>query len=97
MSTTIFRRPPRRQPPPAPRGEITLESPPELPETVSGGNLSLTWPADHTGWRLEVQTNSLSSGLGTNWVTWPNSTGTNAVSIPVNPTNPSVFFRLVYP
>lgn len=84
-------------------GSITAQSsavsttPVSLGSTVSGGNVSLTWPADHTGWRLEVQTNSLSSGLGTNWVTWPNSTGTNAVSIPVNPTNPSVFFRLVYP
>jgi hypothetical protein len=44
-----------------------------------------------------VQTNALSVGLGTNWVTWPGSAATNAISIPANPTNPSVFFRLVYP
>ena len=42
MSTTLFRRPPRRQPPPEPRGEIVLESPPELPETVSGGGIGQT-------------------------------------------------------
>ncbi len=42
MGTTLYRRPPRRQPPPEPRGEIVLESPPELPETVSGGGLGQT-------------------------------------------------------
>ena len=42
MSTVLFRRPSRRQPPPEPRGEIVLESPPELPETVSGGGLGQT-------------------------------------------------------
>lgn len=65
--------------------------------SVSSGNLNLSWPADHLGWRLLVQTNSLSSGLGTNWYTWPNSTNLTSVSIPINPTNPTVFFRMVYP
>ncbi|MGN6606885.1 MAG: type VII secretion protein EccCa [Jatrophihabitans sp.] len=37
MGTVIFSRPPRRTPPPEPRGEIVLEPPPELPESVSGG------------------------------------------------------------
>ncbi len=64
---------------------------------VSGGNLNLSWPADHTGWRLLVQTNPLTTGLNTNWSTWPGSASTNAVSIPVSVGNPSVFFRLVYP
>lgn len=36
MSTIVFRRPPRRPAPELPRGEILLESPPELPETVAG-------------------------------------------------------------
>lgn len=30
--------------------------------TVSGGNLNLSWPADHLGWSLQVQTNSLDVG-----------------------------------
>ncbi len=42
MSTVLFRRLSRRQPPPEPRGEIVLESPPELPETVSGGGMGQT-------------------------------------------------------
>jgi autotransporter-associated beta strand protein len=68
-----------------------------LTNLVSGGNLNLSWPTDHTGWRLEVQTNSLTTGLSTNWFTWPDSTNVNAVSIPITAINPTVFFRLVYP
>ena len=64
---------------------------------VNGGNLELTWPVDHTGWRLQVQTNSLNTGLGTNWVTVPDSTSTNQMFVPMDPANGSVFFRLVYP
>ncbi|SHG69821.1 DNA segregation ATPase FtsK/SpoIIIE, S-DNA-T family [Jatrophihabitans endophyticus] len=37
MGTELFRRPARRAGPVEPRGEIVLESPPELPESVSGG------------------------------------------------------------
>jgi S-DNA-T family DNA segregation ATPase FtsK/SpoIIIE len=39
VSTELFRRPLRRQPPAEPKGEIVLESPPELPESVSGGGM----------------------------------------------------------
>jgi S-DNA-T family DNA segregation ATPase FtsK/SpoIIIE len=42
VSTVLFRRPARRQPPPEPRGEIVLESPPELPESVSAGGMGQT-------------------------------------------------------
>jgi autotransporter-associated beta strand protein len=72
-------------------------NPTNITATVSGGNLNLSWPADHTGWRLVAQTNALNHGLGTNWVTWPNSTTTNAVSVPINSANPATFFQLVYP
>jgi autotransporter-associated beta strand protein len=62
--------------------------------TVSGSTLTLFWPQDHTGWTLQVQTNSLGLGLGTSWVDVPGSTGTNAVSIPVNAGHGAVFYRL---
>jgi autotransporter-associated beta strand protein len=65
--------------------------------SVAGGNVNLSWPTDHIGWRLQAQTNLLTTGLNTNWSTWPNSTNVNAVTIPVSATNPTVFFRLVYP
>ncbi len=63
----------------------------------AANELQLSWPADHLGWRLEVQTNSLSSGLGTNWVTVPGSTGVTATNMLISPANESVFYRLVYP
>ena len=37
MSTVIFRRPPRKPGPALPRGELLLESPPELPEELPKG------------------------------------------------------------
>jgi hypothetical protein len=72
-------------------------NPTNITATLSGGSLNLSWPADHTGWRLLVQTNAVTSGLGTNWSTWPNSTAVNSVSVPVDPANEAVFFELVYP
>ncbi len=67
---------------------------PFLTNSVSGGRLTLSWPADHTGWTLQMQTNSLAKGLGTNWVDVPGSASTNKISIPITTTNPAVFYRL---
>ncbi len=52
---------------------------------------------DHLGWRLETQTNSPGVGIGTNWVDVPSSDQTNQFSLPIDITDGSVFFRLVYP
>ena len=57
------------------------------------GQLLFGWPADHTGWQLQSQTN----GLGTNWVNMPGSDQTNQMTVPLNSTNGSVFFRLLRP
>jgi hypothetical protein len=59
--------------------------------SVAGNLLTLSWPADHTGWFLQAQTNS----LGTNWVDLPGSSSTNLVTIPMNPINGSVFYRMM--
>ena len=67
-----------------------------LAMSLSAGALNLTWPGDHTGWRLQVQTNAPSLGLGTTWVDVPGSSLTNNLVIPVDPTQGSVFYRLVY-
>lgn len=61
------------------------------------GQLTLSWPTDHTGWRLQVQTNNSAIGLGTNWFTVPNSTSTNSMILPVGSANGGVFYRLIYP
>jgi hypothetical protein len=66
---------------------------------MAGGrtNLVLSWPADHTGWRLEGQTNSPTAGISTNWAIFTGSALTNLISVPIARTNGSVFFRLIYP
>jgi autotransporter-associated beta strand protein len=72
-------------------------TPPHLTNSVSGGSLFLSWPADHLGWRLETQTNSRSIGLSNNWVTVPGSASVTSTNFPITPVTPTVFFRLVYP
>lgn len=59
--------------------------------------LSLSWPTNYLGCRLQVQTNDLANGLGTNWFDVPDSTTTNKVFLPVDTTTGGVFYRLVYP
>jgi hypothetical protein len=66
-------------------------------QLAAGNSLSLTWPADHSGWRLQAQTNSVGQGLGTNWWDVAGSTLTNQMTIPINKTDGSVFYRLIYP
>jgi alpha-L-arabinofuranosidase len=63
----------------------------------AAGQLQISWPADHTGWQLQSQTNNLTSGLGTNWLNVPGSDQTNQSAWLLDPTNGSVFFRLVRP
>lgn len=65
--------------------------------SLSGSQLTLSWPSDHLGWRLQVQTNSLATGLGTNWVDIANTGSVTSTNVTVNPTNGSVFFRMIYP
>jgi hypothetical protein len=68
--------------------------------SVTGGNLNLSWPADHIGWRLLVQTNNLASGISLNTSDWETLTGsriTNLESIPVDPAKPAEFYQLIYP
>jgi len=75
-------------------------NPTNLTATVAGNVLTLFWPADHTGWRLLVQTNNLASGISLNtndWVTVPGSAGINQTNFTVDPTKPTEFYRLVYP
>jgi len=77
--------------------ETIATSPPQIGYVQVSGQLELSWPVDHTGWRLETQTNAPASGLGTNWVTVAGSAATNQVFAPINGTKGSAFFRLVYP
>jgi len=56
------------------------------------GQLQLSWPQDHLGWLLQIQTNN----LGTNWTAVPGSTNNSQIVIPIDPANRSVFLRLMY-
>jgi fibronectin type 3 domain-containing protein len=70
---------------------------PQLAFQTGGNQIQFTWPSDHFGWELQVQTNSPGNGLGTNWMTVPGSSGTNQMGVPVDSENGSVFYRLIYP
>jgi alpha-L-fucosidase 2 len=70
---------------------------PQFTFGVSVGQIQLNWPQDHTGWQLQIQTNTMGSGLGTNWVTLPGSAATNQMTFLIDPTEGGAFFRLVYP
>lgn len=64
-----------------------------LTNSITGGGtiLSLSWSP---GWKLQVQTNSLTTGLSGNWVTITDGTVTST-NLPIAPGNPSVFYRLI--
>jgi autotransporter-associated beta strand protein len=79
-------------------GSITVvnpvnPNPPVMSATCAGGVLTLSWPAN-AGWTLQQQTNSLTKGLGTNWVDVPGSAGMTSTNITIDLTKPTVFYRL---
>jgi autotransporter-associated beta strand protein len=72
-------------------------SPPALTVALADGQCQLSWPLDHIGWELQMQTNALSVGLGSNWMTLPGSKETNEMTVPAMASQWDVFYRLVYP
>jgi hypothetical protein len=69
---------------------------PQLNFELNGSQLQLSWPQDHTGWSLQVQTNAPGAGLSTNWVTLPDSASANQIPASIDTGNGSVLFRLIY-
>lgn len=69
-------------------------NPTNITAVVNSGKLELSWPADHLGWTLQSQTNSLTTGLGTNWVDVSGSASVLSVTNTINPANGSVFYRM---
>jgi hypothetical protein len=76
---------------------VIATNPTNITFQVSANIVSLSWPADHIGWRLQMQTNYVTQGFGTNWFDVVGSTATNQMTIPINPANGSVFYRMIYP
>jgi hypothetical protein len=64
---------------------------PQLSYSVGGGNLTLSWTAP--GYKLIVQTNSLSTGLGSTWSDYP-AGASSPVIVPIDPAQGTVFFGL---
>ena len=64
---------------------------------ANSGQMQFSWPTDHLGWHLEMQTNPPAAGLGTNWMSISGSEMTSQMSLPIDGTAGSVFFRLAYP
>ena len=58
--------------------------------SVSGGQLTLSWPSAWMGLHLQVQTNS----LGTNWITIPGTDASNSYLTALENSVTSVFYRL---
>ena len=79
-------------------GDVTVAAimRPTISWSVLSGVLHLSWQPVAGAWRLQMQTNSLSTGLGTNWVSVTDGS-INSTNITIDPTRPTVFFRLVYP
>ena len=90
LSSTEITRLMNNQPPPP-------LMPTTLSDSLTGNILSLFWPSNYLGCRLQAQTNPPNAGLGPNWFDVTGSTLTNSMVIPVNSGNSSVFFRLIYP
>jgi len=72
-------------------------APVSLGVQATGSNFILSWPADHTGWRLQFQTNNLETGLGTNWLDVIDSDFTNQLVVPLDSSIRATFFRLLAP
>jgi 4-phytase/acid phosphatase len=81
-------------PPPGVLDPYTADNPTNITASVSSSTLTIAWPADHLGWILQAQTNSLSAGQ---WFDLPGSSDGNSVAISINPANPAVFYRLRQP
>lgn len=70
-------------------------APTVLSNVVAGKTVTLSWPSNYLGCRLE--SNSISLILTDSWFTVSGSAATNQVMVPVDSSRTNVFFRLAYP
>ena len=67
-------------------------APTNIVAVVSGNQLQMSWPSDHTGWLL--QSNSVDLANTNDWFTVPGSSTTNQVNVTINPASAHVFYRM---
>ena len=66
-----------------------------IESSLSGNTLNLAWPTN-AGWTLQSQTNSVHTGISSNWVNVAGSASLTNLAITLNPTNGTTFYRLMY-
>ncbi|HZI32916.1 MAG TPA: hypothetical protein VFF11_11285 [Candidatus Binatia bacterium] len=69
-------------------------TPPAITTSVANGTLTISWPADHIGYQLQVQTNSLATGLSNNWHSVTGSEDVTSWNVSIDSNAPAVFYRL---
>lgn len=67
---------------------------PPISLSVSGNQLTLSWPSAYLGYTLQAQTNTLARGLWTNWVDVAGSSSSTQSVMTITSTNGAVFYRL---
>jgi predicted CxxxxCH...CXXCH cytochrome family protein len=73
----------------------TVTTSTNLTAALYAGQVTLNWPPDHAGWRLQTQTGLTASNGG--WSDINGSRETNNWIVPVNRSTQGVFFRLAWP
>jgi len=71
-----------------------------ITSVVSGNSLTLSWPVDHTGYRLLVQTNNLNNGVSAktnDWAPVSGASSTNSVTVTIDKAIRNEYYRLTYP
>ena len=69
---------------------------PQINAVKNAGVVTLTWQPGFGSFVLQAQTNSLTTGISGNWSVVPGVTN-NSYTLPVDPAQPAVFYRLVRP
>jgi hypothetical protein len=72
-------------------------TPASLSYSLAGTAMTLSWPKDHTGWRLQTQTGLLAALPGSSWHDVPDASLTNQVTTAVGSVSGPAFYRLIYP
>jgi len=70
-------------------------NPTNISYTISGSNLTLTWPGTHLGWF--AQSNAVSLTNPGDWHDVPGSQNATNLNITISPSQPNVFYRLRKP
>lgn len=74
---------------------VVATYPTNIEASIDGTTLSLTWPETHKGWF--AQSNSISLGNPEAWFDIPGSQLGTTLNIQLDPSKPSVFYRLRLP